>query len=71
MSEPLDIGMPPSLDIQEGYTLRVTALDPTTGALVSGVTVTTVVLTADRVANFSGGGGGPAGDWLLVPGPGA
>lgn len=71
MSAPLLAPMPESLDVQAGYTIRVTALDPTTGALVSGVKVTTVVLTADQVQNFSGGGGGPAGEWLLVPGPGA
>ena len=59
--------MPEALDVQQGYTIRVTALDPTSGALVSGVTITTVVLTADQLANFSGGGGN-AGEWMLVPG---
>lgn len=71
MSEPLDIGMPPSLDLQTGYTVRVTALDPTTGAVVSGVKVSTVVLTASQESVGLGSGGGPPGDWLLVPGPGA
>ena len=71
MAQPLDVNMPEGLDVQKGYTLRVTALDPTTGATVAGVNITTVVITADQLEGFSGGGGGGPGDWLIVPGPGA
>ena len=71
MAQPLDVNMPESLDIGEGYSLRVTAIDPTTGALVPGVNITTTVLTADRAGDLGSGGGGGLGDWLLVPGPGA
>lgn len=71
MAIPLDIRMPPDLDLQDGYTLRVTALDPTTGALVSGVSIQTVVLTASQGSTNVGSGGGGPGEWLIVPGPGA
>jgi hypothetical protein len=38
--------MPQLLDIGAGYTLRVTALNPTTGALVAGVQVGVVTITS-------------------------
>ena len=64
--------MPSSLDIGPTYSLRVTALDPTTGNVVSGVTVTTMVITADYVnADAPTDGGVIYGDWFLVPGPSA
>lgn len=70
MSEPLLAPMPQSLDLQPNYTLRVVALDPTTGSAVTGVTIGTVVITADNIAGVEGGGV-VYGDWFLVPGPGA
>lgn len=60
--------MPPNLDLGSGYTVRVTALDPTTGATVAGVNITTTVLTADSASMNAGSGGGGAGEWMLVPG---
>ena len=61
--------MPPNLDVGPGYTLRVTALDPNTGGLVSNVNVNTVTFT---VALIEGNAGGlETGQWFLVPGPGA
>lgn len=71
MSEPLDIGMPPELGVKENYTVRITALDPTTGAVVSGVTVNTVVLTADPGDTGIGVPAGDLGTWQLIPGPNA
>lgn len=69
MAQALDIPMPPNLDIGPQCTLRVTAIDPTTGNLVSGVTVNTVVLS---VALISGSTSGlEVGDWFLMPGPDA
>lgn len=61
--------MPPDLDIGPSCTLRVTAIDPTTGNLVSGVTVNTVVLSVALVTGSADGL--VTGDWFLVPGPGA
>ena len=71
MAQELNIGMPEALNVDDGYTIRVTAVD-SSGAVVSGVKVATVTLTGD----LSGtpppdGGGGTSGDWFLVPGPGA
>ena len=66
--EIVDAPMPPDLDLGAGYTLRVTALDPATGATVSGVTISTTVLTASQASSNAGSGGGSPGDWMLVPG---
>ena len=46
MAAPTIAGLPPDLALGGGYTLRVTALDPTTGAVVSGVNVQAVAITA-------------------------
>ena len=67
----IDAPLPENLDVGQGYTIRVTAVDPTTGALVPGVNASAVVLTADQASVNAGGGGGEGGEWLLVPGPGA
>lgn len=69
MPQPLNIGMPESLDIGPGYTLRVTALAPTTGNLVSNVLVDTVLLTVSLVSGTVEAL--QTGQWFLVPGPGA
>lgn len=65
----LDVPMPEDLDLGDGWTLRVTALDPTTGAVVSGVNVSNVAIQVVDVNNV-GGPGLETGEWLLVPGPG-
>ncbi len=62
--------MPQFLDLPDGYVLRLTAVDPATGAFVAGVRVNDASLFG---ANLSGA---PAstyetGPWMLVPGPGA
>lgn len=62
--------MPSGLDLGSGYTLRLTVLDPTTGSLVTGVKVGTVVITTEALT--AGDGGDLAtGQWFLVPGPNA
>jgi len=70
MAAPVMAGLPRDLDVASGLTLRVTALDPTTGSVVSGVKVGLVVFTVDLVEGFVQGGN-VGGDWFLVPGPGA
>lgn len=69
MAQKLDIGMPDQLDVGPTYTLRVTAVDPTTGALVSGVVVNTVVLAVSLIEGTAGGL--ETGQWFLLPGPNA
>lgn len=45
MAAPVLAPMPDGLNLGSGYTLRVTALDPTTGNLVAGVNVGLEVIT--------------------------
>lgn len=69
MALPVVAGLPPALDLTAGYIVRVSAVDPTSGDLVSGVKIGSVVITAS-----SPGGAGPqlqSGQFQLVPGPGA
>ena len=55
MSAPLVAGLPPDLDLDGGYTLRFDAVDPATGATVSGVTVSAVASGAtDLAGNLTG-----------------
>lgn len=65
----LDVPFPEELDLGDGWTLRVTALDPVTGAVVPGVNVSNVAIQVVDV-NQVGSGGLETGEWLLVPGPG-
>ena len=70
MAQPLEIPLPPNFDLDDTYQIRVTAIDPTTGAVVSGVNVGAVTLMVD---NLSGGSlaSGTFGPFMLVPGPAA
>ena len=69
MSAPLVAGLPPDLDIDGGYILRFEAVDPSTGAAVSGVNVSAVAIGASDLAGTAGTLS--AGPFMLVPGPGA
>ena len=55
MAAPKNIWMPDGLDVGDGYTLRVTALDPTTGNVVAGAKVTTVVIEGSGTGNLNSG----------------
>lgn len=68
MAQSLSAAMPRDYDLDGGYVLRITAVDPTTGAAVSGVTVSNIVLMAVNVAGVEPGDLA-LGDWVLVPGP--
>lgn len=46
MAAHLQASMPQLLDLGAGYTLRVTALDATTGNVVAGVKIGTVTITS-------------------------
>lgn len=41
--------LPPNLDLPAGYTIRVNAIDPTTGAQVTGVTITDLSIVVTDV----------------------
>ena len=64
MAAPLDIGMPQMLDIGPGYTLRVTAIDATSGSVVPGATVGQTVITAALLAGSVDGLA--TGDWTPI-----
>lgn len=47
MSLPVKTGLPLGFVAQDGYTLKWRAVDPTTGADVSGVVISSVAIQAD------------------------
>jgi hypothetical protein len=49
MAQKLTAALPPDLDLPANFIVRVSALDPTTGALVSGVNVSNVAIVADSL----------------------
>lgn len=68
MPAPLTAGLPPNLNLSAGYKIRFTALDPTSGATVSGVTITNPTLYVENLTSSE-----PAalvsGPFMLVAGP--
>ena len=70
MPVPYVAPMPPDVELEGSYTVRLTALDPASGNHVTGVKVTGFVLTV-----LNAGSGEVTdlgfGEFLLVPGPGA
>lgn len=70
MAAKLDVPMPPDLDLPDGWTVRVTAVD-LTGALVTGVNVSQMAIIADAPLGAGAGGGLEVGPFMLVPGPNA
>lgn len=52
MAKPFSIALPPDHLLAGGYTIRLTAIDPATGAVVSGVNVQNVTM---QVENLLGG----------------
>lgn len=68
-SAPLIAPLPPDLDLDGSYTIRCDAVDPVSGATVSGVAVSGLSIFA---ADLAGGAATLAyGPFMLVPGPGA
>ena len=55
------------LDVDTGYTIRFTAVDPTTGNVVAGVKISKASIYATLISV----GEPPVGPFMLVPGPGA
>ena len=70
MSAPVEISMPPDLDLPDGYRVVWAAIDPTTGADVANVVVTNVSIFGTLLGTGSGGFL-DLGPFMLVPGPSA
>ena len=69
MSQALTAAMPEDLDLPDGYVVTWAAIDPTTGADVSGVTVSGVSIFGTMIGAGFGGNGSVVGPYMLVPGP--
>lgn len=70
MSLPVKTGFPLDLDIPASYTVRFTATNPTTGALVSGVNVSlATLLVAEGATAATIQDSLDVGPFMLVPGP--
>lgn len=70
MGAPVDAGLPPQLDIGQGYTLRFIALDPTAGTEVTTVSISAANFTAEPLGQTTAEDL-QVGPFMLVPGPGA
>ena len=68
MPEALKASMPQLMDLADGYVVQWAAIDPTTGADVTGVIVQNVSIFGTLLG---GDAAGPLGPFMLVPGPGA
>lgn len=66
MAAPMKAGLPPDFILENGFLIRVTALDPTTGAVNTSVVVSDVSIAADT-STATTGVDGPAPSPLLVP----
>jgi hypothetical protein len=49
MSQKLTAGIPDTMELNANYQIQITALDPSSGAVVSGVTVSNVFIMADPI----------------------
>jgi hypothetical protein len=70
VAKPFSIALPPDHILTGSYTVRLTALAPTTGAVVSGVNVQNVTIQVEDLGD-TGGAGLASGPFMFVPGPGA
>lgn len=70
MAAPLSASMPQFTQLGNNALIVMEAIDPTSGAAVTGVKFTQVDIYAD-VQDAPGGGNDKSGPFMLVPGPGA
>lgn len=70
MAQPLTVAFPPNLVLTDGWKVTIAAVDPTTGAAVSGVKITEALMQVEVLEGI-GGDVLASGVWSLVPGPGA
>jgi len=69
VGQPVDVSMPPDMAVPGGYTIRFTAIDPSTGETVAGVVISNASIQAGidlGVASTL-----DSGPFMFVPGPGA
>lgn len=75
MSVKITASLPSNLVLADGYTVRFAAVDPTTGATVTGVKVTNVNIDGDTQGTSApqppGGHQLAPGPYMLVGGPNA
>lgn len=50
MTAPQTASLPPDLHLDDGYTIRIAAIDPTTGLDVGGVVISDVSIMVDQLA---------------------
>lgn len=68
MPLPKSAPLPDDLDVSGAYTIRWAAVDPVTGADVSGVVISNASAEVDLLSADTGSGFIP-GPFMLVPGP--
>jgi hypothetical protein len=62
----------PVFPLTPGMTIKFEAINPTTGAAITGVTVSAVAIVGVQAGAFAAGGGDvQVGPFMFVPGPGA
>lgn len=71
MAQALTASMPQFAQLGYNTTVVLEAIDPSTGAAVSGVTVSNVDIWAEVDTSDTGGGGFTVGPYMLIPGPNA
>jgi hypothetical protein len=70
VAQPLTVAFPPDLTLTDGWLVTIAAVDPVTGADVSGVTITEALMQVE-VLEGAGGAALNSGPFMFVPGPGA
>lgn len=71
MAAPIIVPLTPGIVAADNYTIRITALDPSTGNVVSGVKVSLSTILGTNIADTdTGTDGNPATNTaVLLPGP--
>lgn len=69
MAQPLTVTLPPNIYPYGDCIVRVAAIDPTDGSIVTGVNVQNISLWVELVTGSLADL--PSGPFMLVPGPGA
>jgi hypothetical protein len=57
MAQPLTVAFPPNLVMTDGWQVTIAAIDPATGADVTGVTITEALIQVDNIAGTALGSG--------------
>jgi hypothetical protein len=72
MAQKLTASLPPDLNLPANFIIQISAVDPSTGAVVSGVKASNVAIIAEPMTpDTSDSSLEPVGPFLLVPGPAA